>query len=394
MFHVHFTNVLFRPSFPEYDQNQLETVMARKRRQSNDSMDSGTSEANHHHYRAPSGLRGSISGSSLSPSPPKKRSRRIPSPSPPASDPKRKRTAAPAHPPAAASSAPRKATTPSKATRKASSDASSVEEPRIKLDGSFNNTTTYSIRNPAVYQQQQQPRADSRSDHQHNASSSEEASSEEEEEEDEESSESSSSSEEEPEAHKNAAKKTPRRLSKSAGVNPVTGRPLWTWVSGDEGYRRPGSKGKAKKLFHKSVQRGPGGNGDTISVGDCALFLSEEKVERPYIGKVETLWETPSGLMRVKVKWFYHPEEVVSTGKKFELRSLGGLFNSPHTDENDVQTISHKCRVLPLKEYTREAKRRKSGAGAGAAASDDLFYLAGSYDPSSPSINFMPGVLK
>jgi hypothetical protein len=66
------------------------------------------------------------------------------------------------------------------------------------------------------------------------------------------------------------------------GLNPVTGRPLWLWS--DEGYRRPGSKGKAKKLFHRAIKRGP----EQISVGDCAVFLSTARVDRPYIGQVKS----------------------------------------------------------------------------------------------------------
>ena len=71
----------------------------------------------------------------------------------------------------------------------------------------------------------------------------------------------------------------------------------------------------------------------------------------------------------------------------------GGLFQSPHTDENDVQTISHKCSVLPMKEYSRmmmndPAKRRKL------QSSGDSYYLAGSYDPTSCAVSFQTGVIK
>jgi len=195
-------------------------------------------------------------------------------------------------------------------------------------------------------------------------------------------------------------KKSPRKhisklkldSARKKGINPVTGRPLWRWVEGDDGYRRPGSKGKAKKLFHRDIQRG-GNSNEILSVGDCAVFLSTARVDRPYIGKVELLWETWNGNMMVKVKWFYHPEEIETTGKKFDLKLPGGLFQSPHTDENDVQTISHKCSVLPMKEYSRmmmndPAKRRKL------QYSGDSYYLAGSYDPTSCAVSFQTGVIK
>ena len=80
-----------------------------------------------------------------------------------------------------------------------------------------------------------------------------------------------------------------------------------------------GGKGKSakKKLFHRDIQRG---GKEVLSVGDCAVFLSAARVDRPYVGKVELLWETSNGNMMVKVKWFYHPEEIDTAGKKYDLK--------------------------------------------------------------------------
>ena len=84
----------------------------------------------------------------------------------------------------------------------------------------------------------------------------------------------------------------------------------------------------------------------------------------------------------------------------------GGLFASPHTDENDVQTISHKCSVFPLKEYSRHlaadvsttppggGKKHRKPSSSGSGGGGDVFYLAGSYDPTLMSVSFQPGVLK
>ena len=65
----------------------------------------------------------------------------------------------------------------------------------------------------------------------------------------------------------------------------------------------------------------------------------------------------------------------------------GGLFQSPHTDENSVHTISHKCEVLPIKEFSRVSTAEKK-------KSNTSYYLAGSYDPAGLSVHFQPGVLK
>lgn len=48
---------------------------------------------------------------------------------------------------------------------------------------------------------------------------------------------------------------------------------------------------------------------ETVRVGDCAVFLSPGRPQLPYVGRVESLWESWSSSMVVRVKWFYHPEE-------------------------------------------------------------------------------------
>lgn len=48
-----------------------------------------------------------------------------------------------------------------------------------------------------------------------------------------------------------------------------------------------------------------------FQVGDCAVFLSTGRPDRPYIGRIESMWESWGTNMIVRVKWFYHPEETV-----------------------------------------------------------------------------------
>lgn len=95
--------------------------------------------------------------------------------------------------------------------------------------------------------------------------------------------------------------------SKMAAFLPA--RQLWTWSG--PGYKRPGAKGKSKKKFFKAITRGE----EVINVGDSAVFLSTSVPERPYIGTIESMWETTSSSMVVKVKWYYHPEETQGCGK-------------------------------------------------------------------------------
>ena len=73
---------------------------------------------------------------------------------------------------------------------------------------------------------------------------------------------------------------------------------------------------------------------------------------------------------------------VVGGGRLEDLRlGPGALFSSDHSDENDLQTISHKCVVVP-------------GSGRGAADSDlDTFYEAGEFDPTVGTIIINVGVI-
>ncbi|XP_054281990.1 protein winged eye-like isoform X1 [Macrosteles quadrilineatus] len=173
---------------------------------------------------------------------------------------------------------------------------------------------------------------------------------------------------------------TPR--SKMAAFLPA--RQLWGWSG--KPYKRPGMKGRARKEFYKTIQRGK----ETISVGDCAVFLSTGRPDRPYIGRIEAMWENRFQTMVVKVRWFYHPEETVGCPEK--LPYPGALFESPHNDENDVQTISHKCEVLPLPEYKHRLELEPHRL-ATIYDYNDIYYLAGHYNPTDLSLKFEPGVV-
>ncbi|XP_037069589.1 protein winged eye-like [Pollicipes pollicipes] len=154
-------------------------------------------------------------------------------------------------------------------------------------------------------------------------------------------------------------------------------RQLWHWSG--KGVKRPASKGKAKREVYKGIARGP----EEISVGDCAVFLSAGLPDRPYVGRIHALWEATSGQMLVQVAWFYHPEETCGLDRPLN-EPKGGLFESPHMDENDVQTISHRCRVVSLADYRRLAH---------AAADNETFYQAGFYEPRSQKLTFEPQVV-
>ncbi|XP_062072110.1 BAH and coiled-coil domain-containing protein 1 [Lepus europaeus] len=155
-------------------------------------------------------------------------------------------------------------------------------------------------------------------------------------------------------------------------------RQLWEW-SGNPTQRR-GMKGKARKLFYKAIVRGS----ETLRVGDCAVFLSAGRPNLPYIGRIESMWESWASNMVVKVKWFYHPEET-KLGKR-QSDGKHALYQSQHEDENDVQSISHKCQVVSREQYQQLSRSRRG------RDRQDLYYLAGTYDPTTGRLVTAEGV--
>uniref|UniRef100_A0A1B6E3E0 BAH domain-containing protein n=2 Tax=Clastoptera arizonana TaxID=38151 RepID=A0A1B6E3E0_9HEMI len=154
----------------------------------------------------------------------------------------------------------------------------------------------------------------------------------------------------------------------------------WKWVGKE--FKKPGAKGKEKKVFYKTIQRGQ----ETISVGECAVLLS---TGRYYVAQVESMWESVKG-KQLKVKWFYHPEETeVRPLRKLQLPN--GVFKSNHTDDNDIQTISHKCEVVPLEEY-RNRLSLEPDRLASFEDYNDLYYMAGFYNEVARKIFYEPDV--
>ena len=155
---------------------------------------------------------------------------------------------------------------------------------------------------------------------------------------------------------------------------------LWRWE--DEGRKL---SAKSRRVYHNTISRAE----EKISVGDCAVFLSTGRPDTPYIGRIHSMWQTAVGNMRVQVKWFYHPAEVEASvlGDTMDHITLEhALFSSGHSDENDVQTISHKCLVL-----RPETSQRASGSGDNSEQSDhDIYNLVGDYDPLLQQVTLLP----
>jgi hypothetical protein len=161
----------------------------------------------------------------------------------------------------------------------------------------------------------------------------------------------------------------------------------WRWLG--KCTHRPGMKGRSRKLFYRAIQRGS----ETVEIGECVVLISSSH-DLKFIGRIISLWESWDGGMYVRVKWFYHPE--VTKGGKRLLETKRALYQSSHEDENDVQTISHKCDIMSYTDYQhylqssggRPLTKQSPSLSSPSLSVRDVYYLAGTYDPITHQLAF------
>lgn len=155
---------------------------------------------------------------------------------------------------------------------------------------------------------------------------------------------------------------------------------VWKWA--DKGQKR--SKGR---VYHKVIER----KDERLGIGDSAVFLSTNCPDQPYIGRLESMWETASGTKNVGVRWYYHLAEIECSDAedKQNIKKIkhpkGALFESNHYDENDVQTISNRCDVQTFGKYLQPNQDHDTD--------NDKYYLAGTHNAIEKTVQFATGVL-
>ena len=159
--------------------------------------------------------------------------------------------------------------------------------------------------------------------------------------------------------------------------SPLSSKPKSPWSWFDEGRRL---STKNRNVYHDTIEK----DGTKLHVGDCAVFHSPESARLPYIGHIDSMWQTTAGNMKVRVRWLYHAEEVEGVaigGRRVEqIKTKGAVFESNHFDENYISCISHPCNILPL----ADVRQRVDCDGT----PDKIHYLAGHYDPVEGVVSF------
>ncbi|RWW07532.1 hypothetical protein BHE74_00004823 [Ensete ventricosum] len=71
----------------------------------------------------------------------------------------------------------------------------------------------------------------------------------------------------------------------------------------------------------------------------------------PYVARVERIEADHRGSARVRVRWYYRPEE--SAGGRRQFHGAKELFLSDHYDVQSARTIEGTCVVHSFKSYTK-----------------------------------------
>ncbi|XP_075482232.1 chromatin remodeling protein EBS-like [Primulina tabacum] len=93
------------------------------------------------------------------------------------------------------------------------------------------------------------------------------------------------------------------------------------------------------------------GTNKVVIVGDCVLMRPSENNSAPYVARVEKIEADNRNNLRVRVRWYYRPEE--SVGGRRQFHGSKELFLSDHYDVQSADTIEGKCIIHTFKDYTK-----------------------------------------
>lgn len=130
--------------------------------------------------------------------------------------------------------------------------------------------------------------------------------------------------------------------------------------------------GRTYRDNYSAIRRG----NEVLRIGDSAELMPRDESILPFIAKIDGLWATGRGEMRVRVRWYYRLIE--TEGEPYKLKDgENALFETDHFDENDVQSIYRSTQILSWTDYSKEHQ----GHDNKHVDKPKIFYLAGYYDP-------------
>ena len=143
---------------------------------------------------------------------------------------------------------------------------------------------------------------------------------------------------------------------------------------------QPTSVGANHERFYESCFVGEEGSREKVHVGDTVRLKSPDGSSDCFIARVEALWEGVDGQRWMEGRWYYFPEETRSG--RLPGHDPRELFESVHTDENNLETIDGICVVFRWDEYQRWLDE----PDAGDDDDDDVYACRAQYHPGTGEV--------
>ncbi|KAI6704087.1 hypothetical protein NL676_013223 [Syzygium grande] len=114
---------------------------------------------------------------------------------------------------------------------------------------------------------------------------------------------------------------------------------------------RPGLMAKPKPAKRDLDSYTIRGTNKVVRAGDCVLMRPSDTGKPPYVARIEKIESDARNNVKVRVRWYYRPEE--SIGGRRQFHGAKELFLSDHYDVQSAHTIEGKCIVHSFKNYTK-----------------------------------------
>jgi hypothetical protein len=104
----------------------------------------------------------------------------------------------------------------------------------------------------------------------------------------------------------------------------------------------------AKKVLDSFLVKG---TDKSVRVGDTVLMRAEDSEKPPYVAKIEKIEADSRNNIKLRVRWYYRPEESKCGRRPFH--GARELFLSDHYDIQSADTIEGTCTVHTFRNYIK-----------------------------------------
>eukprot|EP00850_Spirogloea_muscicola_P017085 SM000143S00750 [mRNA] locus=s143:207571:211669:+ [translate_table: standard] len=101
--------------------------------------------------------------------------------------------------------------------------------------------------------------------------------------------------------------------------------------------------------------------GISYKVTSCALFRPESPGDRPYVARLQEMYENTADKVKVvKVCWCFYPSDLPeAVVKPTSMLEANEVYESNHSDVNPLESIQGPCLVLSPRQAMEELKKRE-----------------------------------